>query len=76
MENPRCSKCGSIMRLQRHAEYGDLQAYCPSCKTTVYPLPKLSREDDRLADADLQQGDIELLITREGAPRRAEEKGS
>lgn len=68
MEAPRCKSCGNPMKLERHGDYGDLQARCVSCKITVYPLPELSKEDDERADADTQQGDIESLIRLEGAP--------
>ena len=68
MEVPRCTKCGNPMKLRRHAEYGDLAADCISCKTTIYPLPKLSKAEDKRVSADEQQGEIENLIRREGLP--------
>lgn len=74
MEAPRCPKCGNPMKLERHGDFGDLQARCTPCKMTIYPLPKLSKEDDRQADADTQQSDIEDLIRLEGAPCRPRRK--
>lgn len=68
MEAPICTKCNNRTTLQRNAQYGDLQSYCPHCKITIYPLPKLSEEEDERVDAEDQQGDIAQLIKREGLP--------
>ncbi len=68
MEAPRHKTCGNPMKLQRNPAYGDLQAYCPHCKVTIYPLPKASKAEDEMTDADDQQGDIEALLKREGLP--------
>ena len=68
MNNPTCKKCGGVLKLQRNSSGGDLQGYCPLCKITVYPLPELSKAEDIQTDADKQQGEIEALIRKDGAP--------
>ncbi len=68
MEAPLCTKCNNRTKLQRNPAYGDLQSYCPHCRITIYPLPKLTEAEDKRTDAEDQQGDIAQLIELEGLP--------